>query len=100
MEFDDGMMTFKRVCSIIKLGRTYGVSKIQLGAVCIEFSGVQESRIQLDAPKVKISAEKQKEMADLRREETIEQIKLIDPLMYEQMLASGDIEDITDEEEP
>jgi hypothetical protein len=46
-----------------------------------------------------VAPEKHAELEQLKYDEHIEQIKALDPMKYEQLLADGAIEDIYDEQE-
>lgn len=113
MERLSGIMTVEEIQSIVEHARKNGVKKISIepSNVTIEFTETKEgadrfesswgpelfgSKWQVPLVVPEISPEIAKEIEKLREESTIEQLKALDPVRYEAMLADELIEDIHD----
>lgn len=113
MERVSGQLTAAEICGIIEAGKKFGCRSVTVtkDIIRVKYAVIKDSEPTwgslLDLSKKQVVPEvgaanksMELEVAELRRQDEIEQIKILDPLKYEQMLADGDIEDVHDEQDP
>lgn len=94
-------LTAADICTVIESCGKHGVFSLTLGSMKIMFAGRGPVPTPLaEAPPVQLTHEQQDELAKMRAEAYIEQIKIENPVLYEDMLARGEIEDDHDGENP
>ncbi len=97
-----------KITELIEICARNKVSCIEVRADSVKFEfghGDVETKISINPPDNEpiISIEEKERMneqvQEIRRQEAIEHLKLTDPVAYEDLLASGHIEDVQDEQD-
>jgi len=102
MERPGGRLTHTQICQIMETGRKCGVKSISIhkSGITVSYLDMMPEPEHVPEPEItKPSPDMNKELQELRYDEMIEQIKILDPSRYEELLAQGAIEDVHDEQD-